>query len=99
MSSQAVPFRNLKFDMDWITRPVFGIGLAVLAISALVGGRWYFAAFVAAGAIGAAREWHRLVEQRRFSPEFWLGGMSIAVAIALLTLRPDGSEAWFVLGA
>ena len=97
MSSQAVPLKNLKFNMDWITRPVFGVGLAALAISALVAGRWYFAGFVAAGAIGAAREWHRLVEERRFAREFWLSAATMTLAIVLLTLRPHGPEAWFCL--
>ena len=97
MSSQAVPVRHLKFNTDWITRPVFGIALAVLAISALVAGRWYFAAFVGTGAIGAAWEWHRMVEHRGLAREFWISASAIAIGLAVLTSMPQGFSAWLVL--
>jgi phosphatidate cytidylyltransferase len=97
MSSQAVPIRNMKLHIGWITRPVFGIALAALAISALVAGRWYFAAFVAAGAVGASREWHRMVERQPFAREFWPSAATIAFALFALVLRPRGAEAWLIL--
>jgi phosphatidate cytidylyltransferase len=97
MSSQAVPVRHLKFNTDWITRPVFGIGLAALAISALVAGRWYFAAFVGVGVIGAAWEWHRMVEHRRFAREFWISASAIAISLTVLTSMPQALAAWLVL--
>lgn len=99
MSSQAASVRNLKFNMDWITRPVFGIALAALAIAALATGRWYFAAFVASGAVGAAREWHRLVERRRFQGEFWISASVIVLSLAVETSMPQGIAAWVILAA
>jgi phosphatidate cytidylyltransferase len=99
MSTEAAPVRNLRFSVDWITRPVFGIALAAIAIGALDEGRWYFAAFVCAFAIGAAREWHRMVEQRKFAREFWLSSAAIVLALLVVAAAPHRREAWIVLAA
>src|SRR5206468_11566941 len=83
--------------LDWVTRPVFGIVLAAIAIAAIAAGRWYFAAFVGACAIGAAREWHRMVERRALSREFWLSGATITIALVLHTLDPRSAVPWLLL--
>src|SRR5258706_859825 len=97
MTTEVAPIRNLRFNLDWIPRPVFGIALAVVAIGALASGRWYFAGFVAAGAIGALREWHRMVDRGAFAHEFWLSAATILVALLALLLAPDGEAASLIL--
>lgn len=53
-------YRAIRWDMDWIMRPLFGIVLAAVAILALI---WpeYFAGLVVLVTILAAYEWHRMV--------------------------------------
>jgi len=99
MSTEAAPVRNLRFSLDWITRPVFGIALAAIAIAALDEGRWYFALFVCVFAIGAVREWHRMVEHRKFAREFWLSSAALALSLLVLAAAPHRREAWIVLTA
>jgi phosphatidate cytidylyltransferase len=99
MATEAAPVRNLRFSLDWITRPFFGVVLAAIAIAALDEGRWYFAAFVGVFAVGAAREWHRMVERGKFAREFWLSAAVIALALLVLAGAPNGPAAWIVLGA
>jgi phosphatidate cytidylyltransferase len=98
MSADAAPVRNIQFSLNWITRPVFGLALAAIAIATLAAGHWYFAAFVCVGAIGAAREWHRMVEGRVYTREFWLSATAIAIAMLLLSAAPRSPVAWIVLG-
>lgn len=54
-------FRAIRFNMDWITRPLFGLLLAGIAIAVVSVGAWPLAVVIALGAIFAAREWHRCV--------------------------------------
>ena len=57
------PLRSLRFSRDWITRPVFGMALALITIAAIYGGAPYLAVVVAAAAFFGAREWHRMIER------------------------------------
>ena len=54
-------FRAIRFNMDWITRPLFGFLLASFAIAVVASGAEAFACVLALGAILGAREWHRCV--------------------------------------
>lgn len=78
-SHKAPFFQNkLKFSRDWITRPLFGVLLAAIAIAATwYGGPW-FVAFLVVGCGAAAREWHRMFARR----EFWLPAVITIAAIA-----------------
>lgn len=64
--------RFLGFDvtLDWLLRPLFGIGLAAIAITALYFDSYCFALFIIAGAIAAVREWHRM-RTTTYQP-FWI---------------------------
>ncbi len=53
--------KGIRWNMDWITRPLFGIALAVVAIWVLFHDPVYFAGLVALIGIPAAFEWHRMV--------------------------------------
>lgn len=70
------PRKILGFEvtLDWLTRPLFGLGLAALAIAATWYGGFWFALFIAVGASAAVREWHRMLAGANY---FWLTIVSI----------------------
>lgn len=80
MPAKKSPLRVLGFEVtvDWLLRPLFGIGLAAIAIVAVWHGGFWFALFVCTGASAAVREWHRMFAG---SNHFWLSLVSV-VAIA-----------------
>lgn len=98
-SLRTLPFRGAKLSPDWITRPLFGLLLAALAVEADFGGTEYFAILVASGAALAAREWHRMVGARPSLAETLLSAAFVLGALAAMTLRPDRWFAWAILGA
>lgn len=81
----------MRWDMDWITRPLFGIALAAVAILALI---WpeYFAGLVVLMTILAAYEWHRMVAVGQdYRVETAITSLTAAAAVlVLLTLRQIG---------
>ncbi|MDB2294660.1 phosphatidate cytidylyltransferase, partial [Halorubrum ezzemoulense] len=84
-------------NLDWITRPVFGIALAIVAIAAT----FYAASFallLAVLSVAAAREWHRLVEKNGAAREAWITYISVVVALLLLVLRAQSPAPWILLG-
>jgi phosphatidate cytidylyltransferase len=90
-------FGKLRFNLDWITRPVFGGALAALAIASVIAGKWPFAALVGVVGVAALREWHRIVESRGSAREFWVSALTVTIALSLLVSRPDATAAWIVL--
>ena len=68
-------FLGFDVTLDWLTRPLFGFGLAAIAVAATWYGGFWFALFIAAGASAAAREWHRMLPGTSY---FWLTIVSIA---------------------
>jgi phosphatidate cytidylyltransferase len=72
--------RLFKFNLDWITRPLFGLLLAGIAIGSLKLG-WPFAVFIAIGAIAGSREWHRMVGNNNFVVHWIIGGMAIGLSL------------------
>lgn len=90
-------FGKLRFNIDWITRPVFGGALAAIAIGAIFAGKWPFALLVGVVGVAALREWHRIVESRGFAREFWFSALAVPVALSLVAWRPDAPAAWVVL--
>jgi phosphatidate cytidylyltransferase len=93
--------REVKISRDWIMRPLFGLLLAGIAVEADYGGTQYFALFVGVGAMLAVREWHRMAATgaRSMLPESILAGLSIALALAAITLKPHAWYGWAILGA
>lgn len=89
--------RNLKFNLDWVTRPVFGIALAAAAVAVVVAGSYAFAAFVAVGAIAGAREWHRMVGSPGFAREVFVSALTIVGAVLALLRAPMSSAALLIL--
>ena len=74
--------RNIKFNRDWITRPLFGFALAAITVAAIFGGALYVAIFAGAISVAAAREWHRMITSRALGPDFFLTSATIVAALA-----------------
>ena len=89
--------RSFRFSRDWITRPVFGLALALVTIAAIYGGTPYLAVVVAAAAFFAAREWHRIIDEGRLSPELAPTTAAIWLALGALLLWPHGIASYIVL--
>jgi phosphatidate cytidylyltransferase len=80
-------YRAIRWNMDWITRPLFGLALAAVAIGVLFSAPPFFAALVVAISIAAAWEWHRMISKGRIHhAETALNAMSVALAVALLLM-------------
>jgi phosphatidate cytidylyltransferase len=60
-TSPAPGVRALRFNAEWITRPLFGILLVLFALFVVSVRVEIFAVAIALGAALAAREWHRCV--------------------------------------
>ena len=89
--------RTIGFSRDWITRPVFGVGLALIVIAAICGGTPYLAIVVAVSAFAAAREWHRIVGEGGPSPELVPTTIAIWLALIAFILWPHGIAPYVVL--
>jgi len=78
-------FRAIRWNMDWITRPLFGLALAAVAIGVLFSAPPFFAALVVAISIAAAWEWHRMVSKGRlYHTEAAVNAVTVALAVTSL---------------
>ncbi len=82
-------YRAIRWNMDWITRPLFGLALAAVAIGVLFSAPAFFAALVVAISIAAAFEWHRMIGTGRIHhTETAVNAVAVALAVtALLVSR------------
>lgn len=93
LQDHAPGFRAIRWNTDWITRPLFGIALALLAIGALFEGTIYFAILTSLIALAAAHEWHRMVAQngknkdRAFQLETAITAVSAGLAALAVALN------------
>ena len=97
--SPAPGLRGLRFSRDWITRPVFGVALALLVIGAIYSGEPYLAMVAAATVFLAAREWHRIVGAGKSAPEVLITTISIWAALAAFLFWSHAYTPYVVLGA
>ena len=80
-------YRAIRWNMDWVTRPLFGLALAAVAIGVLFSPPPFFAALVVAISIAAAWEWHRMVSRGRlYHTEVAVDAVSVALAVMSLLM-------------
>lgn len=80
-------YRAIRWNMDWITRPLFGFALAGITIAILFSAPVSFAFLVVAITILAAYEWHRMVSAgKAYRVETALSSVTVALAVAALLL-------------
>lgn len=81
-------FRAMRWNMDWITRPLFALLLAAIAIGILTQKPVWFAAMVSLIGFAAGREWQRMVGGPGYK---WFAlGNGAAVLVAVFTLLYGG---------
>lgn len=68
-------------SMEWLTRALFGVVLAGLAIAATIRGGLVFVVFVSLGCGLAIREWHRLFAKRHFHMPALLTTVAMVAAL------------------
>jgi phosphatidate cytidylyltransferase len=98
-SDHAPGIRGIRLNWDWVTRPLFGVTLATLTVSAVFSGGAYMAMFAAAVGVFAAREWHRMVTKRTFGPDFYMTSAAIVATLVAALAWPVSVVPWLVLGA
>lgn len=91
-------YRAIRWNMDWITRPLFGIVLAGVAIGALFSRPEFFASLVVAITILSAYEWHRMVAVGHpYRIETAVTSVTSALAVAILLILRQAWPALLVL--
>ena len=96
-ADDAPGFKAIRFNADWITRPLFGIALAAAVVAAVFGGGPFIAALGALAGVAAAREWHRMVGERVFGPAFYMSAITVVLALAGQAIVPHGVVGWTIL--
>lgn len=97
-ADHAPGYRGIKWNWDWITRPLFGGALAAIVVAAIFGGAPYIALAAGLAGIASAREWHRMIGERVFGPTFFITAIAIAAALAAQVLWPHAYYSWAILG-
>ena len=87
-SNMAPGFRAIRFNRDWITRPVFAVVLAAAVLAAIFAGRPYLEIVVAVAVATAAREWHRMVGRGRFGVELVTTTATVWLAVIAYLIWP-----------
>ncbi|MBV9904802.1 MAG: phosphatidate cytidylyltransferase [Alphaproteobacteria bacterium] len=81
-------YKAIRWNWDWVTRPLFGSALAALVTAAIYYGPVYVALFAAIAGIAAAREWHRMVGEPVFGPAFFITSIATVAALAAKLFAP-----------
>jgi phosphatidate cytidylyltransferase len=91
-------YRAIRWNMDWITRPLFGFALAGVAILALSYAPEYFAGLVVLVTILSAYEWHRMVAAgRTYRTETAVTSLTAAIAVITLLVSRQAWPALLVI--
>jgi phosphatidate cytidylyltransferase len=86
-------FRAIRWNNDWVLRPLMGITMAILAIAAVFAlAPRIFSVVVVLLLIPAAREWHRMVAQNRLEPVrlHLLTAITVATAMVAVAMLLSG---------
>ena len=95
--NHAPGFRAIKLNWDWVTRPLFGIALAAITVSAVFSGVEYMAIFAGAVGIAGAREWHRMITDRAYGRDFYATSAAIVSTVVAALVWPYSLLPWGVL--
>src|SRR6185295_17011923 len=98
-SNHAPGIKGIRLNWDWVTRPLFGLGLAVITIAAVFAGDLYMAFFVAVVGMTAAREWHRMITTQQFGQDFFITSATIVATLIAVLWWPNSILPWIVLAA
>jgi phosphatidate cytidylyltransferase len=91
-------YRGIRWNMDWITRPLFGLALAAVAIGALFSAPPFFATLTVAISIAAAWEWHRMISKGHpYHMDVAVNAVSVALAVTALLMTQRAWIAFIIL--
>jgi phosphatidate cytidylyltransferase len=100
-SAQPKPARRrlgrFEINLDWITRPLFGVALAALAVGAAWDGKWLFALFLAAGSVAGVREWHRMFQREGYAKYFAVSAAAIVASLVAQNIVAQGAPGEMIL--
>lgn len=88
---------RITFNIDWITRPLFGVLLGGAAIAATVGGGVWFALFIALMVIAASREYHRMVSRHSYLAPFVITALTTIMMLYAPFLAGNHQLPWVIL--
>jgi phosphatidate cytidylyltransferase len=94
----SLPSPTAASRVELPTRTLSGIVLAAVMVVSLILGGWVFAMVVAAAAIAALREWHRLLNRGRLALEMIPTSLAVAGAAAIAHVQASSSLALLVIG-
>ena len=90
-------YRAIRWNMDWITRPLFGFALAGIAVLTLIAPE-YFAGLVVLFTILAAYEWHRMVAAgHAYRVQTAVTSLTAAIAVIVLLVSREAWQALLVI--
>ncbi len=82
--------RPIRLSREWITRPFFGVVLALIVVAAIMADKPFLEIVVATAAFGAAREWHRMVGHGKFGAELVATTATLWLMLVAFMFRPHG---------
>jgi phosphatidate cytidylyltransferase len=88
---------RIAFNIDWITRPVFGLLLAGAAIASVIGGGVWFALFISLMVIAASREYHRMVARFSYLVPFGITGLTVVMMLYAPFVAGNHDLPWVIL--
>jgi phosphatidate cytidylyltransferase len=88
---------RIAFNLDWITRPLFGVVLAAAAIGSTIRGGAWFALFIVLMVAAASREYHRMVAKHSYTTAFLVTALTTAATLYAPFFAGDHNLPWAIL--
>jgi phosphatidate cytidylyltransferase len=88
---------RITFNLDWITRPLFGILLAAAAIGSTIRGGVWFALFIVLMVAAAAREYHRMVAKHSYITAFVVTAFTVTAMLYVPFFVGNHDLPWMIL--
>lgn len=88
---------KLEFNLDWITRPVFGLLLGGAAIASTIGGGVWFALFISLMIIAASREYHRMIARFSYLAPFTITALTTIMMLYAPFVAGNRDLPWIIL--
>lgn len=88
---------KLEFNLDWITRPLFGVLLGGAAIASTIGGGVWFALFISLMIIAASREYHRMIARFSYLAPFTITALTTIMMLYAPFVAGNRDLPWIIL--
>jgi phosphatidate cytidylyltransferase len=88
---------KIEFNLDWITRPLFGVLLGGAAIAATIYGGVWFALLISLMIIAASREYHRMVARFSYLVPFVITALTTIMMLYAPFVAGNRDLPWMIL--